>query len=93
MYKNLNKDLKQSSAPEGVDSNGLNMLLGVVSSRLGCTPQQLRAQLESGELEKQIKSSDNPQLDGIKQILNDPEAAQKIINDPKAKQAFKRLRK
>jgi hypothetical protein len=91
MQNSLNKNLN----PEGVNPQVLNGLLAAASKKLGCTPEQLRAQLESGQLEQAIKNSNpaNPQMAKLKQAVSDPKAAEKLLKDPTAAELLKKLSK
>ncbi len=84
MQNNLNKNLSQQGAQQ---------LLNAAAGKLGCTPEQLRAQLQSGELERKIKNAPaGSQLSGISGILNDPAAMRKLMSDPAARELIKKLR-
>ncbi|MCD8095634.1 MAG: hypothetical protein LUE12_05845 [Ruminococcus sp.] len=85
-----NNQLKGQNPNEAVFAQ----LLNTVSNKLGCTPTQLKQQLENGSLERQLFSdSSNPQLQKLKQAANDPNAAQKLLNDPKTAAVLKKLSK
>lgn len=77
----------------GADPKILSQLISMASKKLGCTPEQLRSQLESGKLEQAIKNSSDPSFDKIKQAMNDPKAAEKIMNDPNTAELLKKLGK
>ncbi len=84
MRNNLNKSLSQS---------GADQLLDTAAKKLGCTPEQLKAQLQSGELEKKIRSAPKgSQLSGIAAIMNDPAAMRKLMSDPAAAELIKKLK-
>lgn len=85
MRNNLNKDLTPDPAV-------LNDLLSAASKKLGCTPEQLRKNLESGNLGQNMgNQSNNPQLSELNRLMNDPAAIQKLMNDPKAAALLKKL--
>jgi hypothetical protein len=91
MQDSLNKNLSE----DGINSQVLEQLLSAASKKLGCTPEQLRSQLESGQLEQAIKNSNptNPQMAKLKQAVSDPKAAEKILKDPAAAKMLKKLGK
>lgn len=97
MSNNLNKNLNsgKQSAPDGVNPQVLNRLLSMASKKLGCTPDQLREQLESGQLEQSIKNSNptDPSMAKFKQMISDPKAAEKLMKDPNAAEILKKLNK
>ena len=84
MQNNLNKDLSGAGA-EG--------LIKAAAGKLGCSPEQLKAQLRSGELERKIRNAPaGSQLSGLSGILNDPAAVKKLMSDPAARELIKKLR-
>jgi hypothetical protein len=95
MSNNLNKNLT-AGAPEGVDPDVLSGLLAVAAKKLGCTPDELRRNLENGKIEQAIKNADaskNPQLQKLKAAVNDPAAAEKLVKSSGAEQILKKLKK
>ncbi|MBQ4224992.1 MAG: hypothetical protein II664_01615 [Oscillospiraceae bacterium] len=67
--------------------------MDTAAKKLGCTPEQLKAQLQSGELEKKIRSAPKgSQLSGIAAIMNDPAAMRKLMSDPAAAELIKKLK-
>jgi hypothetical protein len=84
MQNNLNKNLSQS---------GADQLLSAAAKKLGCTPEQLKAQLQSGELEKKIRSAPKgSQMAGIAALMNDPAAMRKLMSDPQTAELIRKLR-
>lgn len=83
MQNNLNKNLN----PAAVDK-----LMNAAAQKLGCSPAQLKAKLQSGELERSIKNGSAGELNGLAAILNDPAAINKLMNDPAAAQIINKLR-
>lgn len=79
-----------SKAP---DPAVLNNLLEAASKKLGCTPEQLRRGLESGDLSKSVspQRKNDPQLAELSRIMNDPAAMTKLMSDPKAAALLKKL--
>ncbi len=93
MQKNLNKNLNRQNLPQGVNPQMIDRVLNWASQKLGCSPDQLREKLQNGEFEAAVKNSEpaSPQMAKLKQMLNDPKAADKIMNDPKAAEILKKL--
>ncbi len=84
MQDNLNKRLSDSGSED---------ILNTAAKKLGCTPQQLKAQLQSGELERRIRSAPKgSQLSGIAALMNDPAAMKKLMSDPAAAELIRKLR-
>ena len=84
MKNNLNNRLSNSGSED---------ILNTAAKKLGCTPQQLKAQLQSGELERRIRSAPKgSQLSGIAALMNDPAAMKKLMSDPAAAELIRKLR-
>lgn len=71
----------------------LNNLLAAASKKLGCTPEQLRRGIESGDLSKSVssQSKNDPQFAELSRLMNDPAAMKKLMSDPKAAALLKKL--
>ena len=67
-------------------------LLKMAGSRLGRDPQQLRQQLESGNLQ-QITQGMNPQQQQVAEILKDPQAIARFVETPQVQQMIAQLMK
>lgn len=67
-------------------------LLKMAGSRLGRDPQQLRQQLESGNLQ-QITQGMNPQQQQVAEILKDPQAIARFVENPQVQQMIAQLMK
>ena len=67
-------------------------LLKMAGSRLGRDPQQLRRQLESGNLQ-QITQGMNPQQQQVAEILKDPQAIARFVENPQVQQMIAQLMK
>lgn len=100
MKNNLNKNLSLSGneKKQGSDNSGaqaLDQLLAVASRKLGVSEAQLRAQLESGQLEQAVRKANinDPRLAGLKAALNDPASAEKLMKDPAAADIIKKFSK
>ena len=88
MQNNLNKNLTHKN------NSAADSLINAVAKNLGCSPKELKAQLQSGELEKKIRSAaPGSQLSGAAALLNDPAAMQKLMSDPKAAELIRKLTK
>ena len=67
-------------------------LLKMAGSRLGRDPQQLRQQLESGNLQ-QITQGMNPRQQQVAEILKDPQAIARFVENPQVQQMIAQLMK
>lgn len=79
--------------PQKPDPAVLNNLLAAASKKLGCTPEQLRRGIESGDLSKSVspQNKNDPQLAELNRLMNDPAAISKLMSDPKAAELLKKL--
>ncbi len=68
----------------------LNLLLKMAGKKLGTNPETLRKALESGNADyllNQTKGSN----DQLKQLISNPELANKLMESPQAKELLKKL--
>lgn len=63
----------------------LNALLTVAGQKLGRDPQQLRAELESGKVDKLMRGMDSASAKKVNQVLQNPEALKAALNNDKIK--------
>lgn len=88
MQNNLNKNLTQKN------NSAADSLINAAAKNLGCSPSELKAQLQSGELERKIRNAaPGSQLSGAASLLNDPNAMKKLMSDPKAAELIRKLTK
>lgn len=83
MQNNLNKALNADESARSEEI--LNRLMGIAAQKLGVSESELKAKLESGELEAAVKNSKQggAQLEKLKKTLQkNPSAAKKLMNDP-----------
>lgn len=70
MTNNLNKNLNPAV---------FDKLLAAAAKKMGCSERELKAKLESGELEKAMNADPN-----LKKVMSDPVLLQKLLSDPNA---------
>ena len=61
-------------------------LLKMAGSRLGRDPQQLRQQLESGNLQQITQGMNPQQQQQVAEILKDPQAIARFVENPQVQQ-------
>lgn len=71
----------------------LDALLKMAGKKLGTTPENLKAQLESGTFDKAISGMTPQQSMLFKQALSDKQLAEKILSSPQAQEIYKKLSK
>lgn len=69
----------------------LQAMLKLAAARLHTTPEQLRAAVESGNLNGITGQNHSPQAEQLKKILSDPQAAKKLLSGPAAQKLFESL--
>ena len=68
-------------------------LLKMAGSRLGRDPQQLRQQLESGNLQQITQGMNPQQQQQVAEILKDPQAIARFVENPQVQQMIAQLMK
>lgn len=66
-------------------------LLKIAGKKLGTTPENLKAQIESGTFDSAIKGMNQQQANLFRQAVSDPKFAEKILSSPQAQELYKRL--
>ena len=68
-------------------------LLKMAGSRLGRDPQQLRQQLESGNLQQITQGMNPQQQQQVAEILKDPQEIARFVENPQVQQMIAQLMK
>ncbi|MCI6652018.1 MAG: hypothetical protein MSH11_01140 [Ruminococcus sp.] len=74
-----------------INNSEINNLLNGLSERLNTTPEQLRANLEKGNLDSVVSKMSSGQAKRLQKILDNPEQSEKILNSPQAQAIIKKL--
>lgn len=74
-----------------MNNNQLENLLKITASRLGTTPDALKAAAENGQLNQVL--GNNAEASKFQQVLSDPEAAKKLLSTPQAQKLIDMLNK
>ena len=74
-----------------INNSEINNLLNGLSERLNTTPQQLKANLEKGNLDSVVSKMSSGQAKRLQKILDNPEQSEKILNSPQARAIIKKL--
>ncbi len=74
-----------------MNQNQYNGLLNLASKKLGTTPEELQAQLESGSFEKAVSGMNPTDSKRLKEALANPKVAEKILSTPQAQEIYKKL--
>ncbi|MGN0462633.1 MAG: hypothetical protein ACI4HZ_09345 [Ruminococcus sp.] len=74
-----------------INNSEINSLLNGLSERLNTTPEQLRANLEKGNLDSVVSKMSSGQAKRLQKILDNPEQSEKILNSPQAQAIIKKL--
>lgn len=89
--RNNNGGNKTNNAASGLSPNALNNLLGIVSSKLGTSPQQLKQQLEQGKFDNAVSGMSQNDTNQLMKALSNPQTANKILSSPQAQAIIKKL--
>lgn len=74
-----------------LNNSEINNLLNGLSERLNTTPQQLKANLEKGNLDSVVSKMSSGQAKRLQKILDNPQQSEKILNSPQAQAIIKKL--
>lgn len=74
-----------------INNSEINNLLNGLSERLNTTPQQLKDNLEKGNLDSVVSKMSSGQAKRLQKILDNPEQSEKILNSPQAQAIIKKL--
>lgn len=84
----MNNRIDKNLPPKGPAADAL---FKAAAAKLGCSPEQLKARIESGTLEKSLRSSADPRLRAAADALSDPKTAERLRNDPNAQALMKKF--
>ena len=62
-----------------------------LAEHLGCSEEEVKAAVQSGEINRLLSRMDQNQAGQINRILADPESAKKIIESPQAQALIKKF--
>lgn len=74
-----------------LNNSEINNLLNGLSERLNTTPEQLKANLEKGNLDSVVSKMSSGQAKRLQKILDNPQQSEKILNSPQAQAIIKKL--
>lgn len=74
-----------------MNPQNLDLLLKVVSSKLGTTPENLKQQLESGKFDSALNSMNSSDAAKFQQVLQNPQLMEKFMSAPQAQSLYKKM--
>ena len=74
-----------------INPQNLDMLLKVVSSKLGTSPENLKQQLESGKFDSALTGMNSSDAAKFQQVLQNPQLMEKFMTAPQAQALYKKL--
>ncbi|WP_312643209.1 hypothetical protein [Hydrogenoanaerobacterium sp.] len=77
--------MKNNSGMPNISNAQIDLMLNMVSQKMGVTPDQLKAQLQGGDLPQGLNAGN------VKQVLNDPQKLESLLNSDKIKQVMQDL--
>lgn len=81
------------SNPVPLSPAQVESLLQSLAQQLHCDPNQLRQQLQNGNLSAVTRSMSNSDVQQVKNLLNDPKQLQQVMNSPEMKELLRRIQK
>ena len=76
-----------------INPKQLEALLNLAGKKLGTSPEQLKSQLENGNLQNAVDNLPPHQSAMLRQALADPKVAEKVLSSPQAQEIMKKLSK
>lgn len=76
-----------------INPKQLEALLNLAGKKLGTSPEQLKSQLENGNLQNAVDNLPPQQSAMLRQALADPKVAEKVLSSPQAQEIMKKLSK
>ncbi|MDF2567382.1 MAG: hypothetical protein K0R90_838 [Oscillospiraceae bacterium] len=76
---------------KNINPKQLDELLKMASKKMGTSPEQLKSQLESGNLKDVLKNSNSKGSNKLNQVLSNPDIAEQLLKSPQARQLLKKL--
>ncbi|RPF47957.1 hypothetical protein EDD70_0765 [Hydrogenoanaerobacterium saccharovorans] len=77
--------MKNNSGMPNISNAQIDMMLKMASKKLGVTPDQLKSQLQKGDLPQGLNAGN------VQQFLNDPKKIEELLNTDNAKKILKDL--
>ena len=74
-----------------LNPQNLDLLLKVVSAKLGTTPQNLKQQLESGKFDGAMNGMNPTDSAKFQEVLKNPQLMEKLMSAPQAQSLYKKL--
>lgn len=69
----------------------MESLLQSLAQQLHCDPNQLRQQLQSGNLSAVTRSMNGSDVQQVQNLLKDPRQLQQVMNSPEMKELLRRI--
>lgn len=69
----------------------VELLLNKASRKLGCSPSELQAQLQKGQLDAALKNVTPEQSAKINRLISNPKALDEVLKSPQAQALIKQL--
>ncbi len=73
--------------------NQINQILKMAGEKMGKTPDNLKKDVQQGNIEKALNNLNPTQAEKIKQILNNPVLANQMLNTPQARSLIEKFSK
>ena len=75
------------------NNKALDAMLGVVSKKLGTSPEALKSNLESGNVDNVMQGMSKEDAEKLRLALNNKTLQEKIMNSPEAQDLMRKLSK
>lgn len=74
-----------------LNQKGMDALLGMASKKFGTTPENLKSDIQKGNLDNVMKGMNTAESQKLKQALSDKDMMNKVMNSPEAQALIKKL--
>ena len=82
-----------SAFPKNISGQQADAMLAMAAKKLGKNPDELKSQLQKGDMNALTSSLDEKQKQQVASVLNDPQAMQRLMQSPQVKELLDRLAK
>lgn len=68
-----------------ISEDKLNLLIGIVSKKMGMSPNMLRSKLEDGSFDNVVKNLSESDAKKLENIVSNPKLVENILTSPEAR--------
>jgi hypothetical protein len=82
-----------SGIPDNLSQSKLDSLLKIAGQKLGRDPQDIKRQIENGQIDQLTQNLDPQQKQQVSSMISDPGAMARILENPQVKRMIEQMMK